>query len=82
LITQWLPNATREPFLFLAATGTILGQEPFLKSCIKLLGWTSALSPQLVERLEPVVQGRSADEPLFLSGEGKRLEPDNLVNSA
>jgi integrase len=38
-----------------------------------------ALSPQLAERLRPYVELRSADEPLFLSKKGKRLEPDNFV---
>jgi integrase len=38
-----------------------------------------ALSPQLVEKLRPYVEGRMADEPLFLSKKGKRLEPDNFV---
>jgi integrase len=38
-----------------------------------------ALSPQLVEKLRPFVEGRMADEPLFLSKKGKRLEPDNFV---
>jgi integrase len=38
-----------------------------------------ALSPQLVEKLRPCVEGRMADEPLFLSKKGKRLEPDNFV---
>jgi len=39
----------------------------------------SALSPQLTERLKSFVEGRSVEEPLFLSKEGKRLEPDNFV---
>src|SRR5215467_4669675 len=39
----------------------------------------AALSPQLAERLKMFVEGRNVDEPLFLSKEGKRMEPDNLV---
>jgi len=38
-----------------------------------------ALSPQLAEKLRRYVEGRSAEEPLFLSKKGKRLEPDNFV---
>lgn len=38
-----------------------------------------ALSSQLTERLRPYVAGRIAEEPLFLSKKGKRLEPDNFV---
>jgi integrase len=38
-----------------------------------------ALSPQLAAKLQRYVEGRSVDEPLFLSKKGKRLEPDNFV---
>jgi integrase len=38
-----------------------------------------SLSPQLVERLKPYIDGRAADEPLFLSKMKKRLHPDNFV---
>jgi integrase len=38
-----------------------------------------SLSPQLTEALRVHVRGRGADEPLFLSGEGKRLHPDNFA---
>lgn len=49
-----------------------------------------SLSPQLVERLKPYVEGRASDEPLFLTPVtltskkkkvigGKRLHPDNFV---
>ena len=37
------------------------------------------ISPSLVEQLRPFVEGRAPDEPLFLSAEKKRLEPDNFV---
>lgn len=42
-------------------------------------GRVFALSPQLAAKLRQYVEGRSADEPLFLSKKGKRLEPDNFV---
>jgi integrase len=38
-----------------------------------------SLSPQLVDRLRPLVEARDADEPLFLTKRGKRLHPDNFV---
>jgi integrase len=38
-----------------------------------------ALSPQLTEQLKRYADRRGADEPLFLSKMGKRLEPDNFV---
>lgn len=38
-----------------------------------------ALSPQLCERLKPFVEGRKVDDPLFLSKNGFRLEPDNFI---
>jgi integrase len=49
-----------------------------------------SLSPQMAEQLKPFVEGRQADEPLFLTpvyltkngktrGGGKRLEPYNFV---
>jgi integrase len=38
-----------------------------------------SLSPQLVAALRVHVYGRSPDEPLFLSSEGKRLHPDNFA---
>jgi len=38
-----------------------------------------ALSPQLADKLGRYAGGRSAEEPLFLSKQGKRLEPDNFV---
>jgi integrase len=38
-----------------------------------------SLSPQLAEALVPIVTGRTADMPLFLSTGGKRLHPDNFV---
>jgi len=37
-----------------------------------------SLSPQLVEALRAHMQGRAPEEPLFVSGERKRLLPDNL----
>jgi integrase len=36
------------------------------------------LSPRLADRLRELVAGRKADEPLFLTTEGKRLHPDNF----
>src|ERR1035437_2109424 len=52
-----------------------------------------SLSPSLTEQLHPFVEGRRADEPLFLTpgrltksgkrlGGGVRLEPDNFVKRA
>jgi integrase len=52
-----------------------------------------SLSPSLTEQLRPFIEGRSADEPLFLTpgrmtksgkrlGGGVRLEPDNFVKRA
>jgi len=38
-----------------------------------------SISPRLAERLQSFVKGRAADEPLFLSKQGKRLHPDNFV---
>jgi site-specific recombinase XerC len=38
-----------------------------------------SLSPQLALALLPMVSGRQADAPLFLSRRGKRLSPDNFV---
>ena len=38
-----------------------------------------SLSPQLIAALRAHVQGRGPDEPLFQSGEGKRLHPDNFA---
>jgi integrase len=37
-----------------------------------------SLSPQLIEKLRAHIEGRSPEEPLFLSKEGKRLLPDNF----
>jgi len=37
------------------------------------------MSAQLAERLKPLVNGRLADEPLFLSKKGNRPEADNFV---
>jgi integrase len=52
-----------------------------------------SLSPSMAEQLRPFVEGRAADEPLFLTpgrltksgkrlGGGVRLEPDNFVKRA
>jgi integrase len=38
-----------------------------------------ALSSQLTQRLKFFVDGRSVEEPLFLTKQGKRLHPDNFV---
>ena len=38
-----------------------------------------SFSPSMAEQLRPFVEGRGANEPLFLSKMGKRLEPDNFV---
>ena len=38
-----------------------------------------SISPRLAECLRSFVEGRRADEPLFLTVEGKRLHPDNFV---
>lgn len=37
------------------------------------------ISPRLAGRLYELAQGRRADEPMFVSKEGKRLHPDNFV---
>jgi integrase len=37
------------------------------------------ISPELCEALQPLVSGRKPSEPLFLSPEGMRLHPENLV---
>ncbi len=39
----------------------------------------SSISPRLADRLRSFVSGRNRDEPLFLSAEGMRLHPENLV---
>ena len=38
-----------------------------------------SISPRLADRLRSFVSGRNRDEPLFLSAEGMRLHPENLV---
>jgi integrase len=38
-----------------------------------------SISPRLADRLRSFVEGRQADEPLFLTAKGKRLHPDNFV---
>ena len=38
-----------------------------------------SISARLAQRLESFVIGRSPDEPLFVTAEGKRLHPDNFV---
>lgn len=38
-----------------------------------------SISPELRDALRPLVEGRKAEEPLFLSTEGTRLHPENLV---
>jgi integrase len=38
-----------------------------------------SISPRLADRLSSFVTGRNRDEPLFLSAEGMRLHPENLV---
>ena len=38
-----------------------------------------SISPRLADRLSSFVTGRNPDEPLFLSPEGMRLHPENLV---
>ena len=38
-----------------------------------------SISPRLAERLQSFVKGRAADEPIFVSKQGKRLHPDNFV---
>jgi len=40
---------------------------------------TFTISPELAEALRPLIEGRKPDEPLFLSPEGFRLHPENLV---
>ena len=37
------------------------------------------ISPRLAERLLSFVEGRGSHEPLFVSAQGKRFHPDNLV---
>ena len=37
------------------------------------------ISSKLVDRLRPLIEGRTPDAPLFLTAMGKRLEPDNFV---
>ena len=38
-----------------------------------------SISPRLADRLSSFVTGRNPNEPLFLSPEGMRLHPENLV---
>lgn len=38
-----------------------------------------SFSPELAAALRPLVEGRNPDDPLFLSPEGERLDPDNFV---
>jgi integrase len=38
-----------------------------------------SLSPQLTERLRSFVEHRKADQPLFVTAKGRRLNPDNFV---
>lgn len=38
-----------------------------------------SFSSELAEALRPLVAGRNPDDPLFLSVEGQRLDPDNFV---
>ena len=38
-----------------------------------------SISPRLADRLSSFVTGRNPNEPLFLSAEGMRLHPENLV---
>lgn len=38
-----------------------------------------SFSSELAEALRPLVEGRNPDDPLFLSPEGQRLDPDNFV---
>src|SRR5439155_16668509 len=38
-----------------------------------------SISWELAEALRPLVEGRNPDEPLFLSPDGARLHPENLV---
>jgi integrase len=40
---------------------------------------TFTISPELAEALRPLIEGRKPDEPMFLSPEGFRLHPENLV---
>lgn len=40
---------------------------------------TFSISAELAEALRPLIEGRKPDEPLFLSPDGKRLHPENLV---
>jgi integrase len=40
---------------------------------------TFSISDELAEALRPLVEGRGSNEPLFLSPDGKRLHPENLV---
>ena len=39
----------------------------------------NSISPRLADRLSSFVTGRNPNEPLFLSPEGMRLHPENLV---
>lgn len=38
-----------------------------------------SFSSELAEALRPLFEGRTPDDPLFLSPEGERLDPDNFV---
>ena len=38
-----------------------------------------SFSSELAEALRPLVEGRDPDDPLFLSPDGQRLDPDNFV---
>lgn len=38
-----------------------------------------SISSELAEALRPLIEGREPNEPLFLSPDGKRLHPENLV---
>jgi len=40
---------------------------------------TFSISDELAEELRPLIEGRESSEPLFLSPDGKRLDPENLV---
>ena len=40
---------------------------------------TFSISDELAEALRPLIEGRETSEPLFLSPDGKRLDPENLV---
>jgi integrase len=41
-----------------------------------------SFSPELAMALRPLIEGRKPDDPLFLSPEGRRLNPDNFVKRA